>query len=119
MDLVLLLYGVAILRTFAWSRRLNTPISRGTKVAVVMVPVIAVLMWQFPYRLMYQSAFERVDVDGLRCYALGRNSSNVLLHCPDSEPPRNRVVSIADTRLHHRGVFESMFLPASLSQPTR
>jgi hypothetical protein len=68
---------------------------------------------------MYQSAFERQDVETMRCYALGNDGATVLLHCPDAEPPRNRILPANDVRLRHRGVYESMFLPATQSQPTR
>ena len=118
LDLLLLLYMVACIRTLAWARKTNATISRTARVSALIVPAFALVLWQLPYRAMYQSSFERVDLGSLRCYQLGRNESNVLLHCPDTAPPRNRIVPTGDERLRTRGVLESMFLPLQLSQPT-
>ncbi|HEV8393148.1 MAG TPA: serine/threonine-protein kinase [Vicinamibacterales bacterium] len=117
-DLFLLTYIIAGLRIMSRARKLNVPISRVAKLAAVTVPVLALLLWQFPYRLMYHSAFERVDLEEVRCYRLGEDTNLVLLHCPDVTPPRNRIVASTDPRLRNRGVTESIFMPASLSQPT-
>jgi protein kinase-like protein len=119
LDLWLLLFGIATFRTLSWARRVNSSVTRTTKALAITLPMVALVLWQYPYRLMYQSAFERVDLDTVRCYSLGSNGTNVLLHCPDIEPPRNRIVPVHDSRLHRRGVTESMFLPAQLSQPKR
>jgi hypothetical protein len=119
LDLLLLLYGVATLRVLAWARRRDSRVSRPARLAALIVPVFALVLWQLPYRLMYQSAFERVDLSGVRCYALGHDGARLLLHCPDTDPPRNRIVSSGDTRLRRRGVVENMFMPAQLSQPTQ
>jgi hypothetical protein len=118
-DLWLLLFGIATFRTLSWARRVNAGITRTMKALAITLPMVAAVLWQYPYRVVYQSAFERVDFENVRCYALGNNGSSALLHCPDIEPPRNRTVSVRDPRLHRRGVTESMFLPAHLSQPTR
>jgi len=119
LDLVLLSFGIAAVRSMAWARRINAPISRATKLLAASVPVLVLVLWQLPYRLMYHSDFPRVDVGNVRCYELGRSGSDLLLHCPDISPPRNRILSENDPALRRRGVAESMFLPAALSQPTR
>jgi len=116
-DLFLLLYVVAAIRVVTWARRMNSPIARPTKLAAAVVPILAIILWQVPFRLMYQSAFERVDLAGERCYRLGTREDQVLLHCPDVAPPRNRIVPSSDPTLRDRGVVESVFMPASLSQP--
>jgi len=119
LDLVLLLFAVIAYRSLSWAKRINATVSRAARVSALMIPVIVLVLWQLPYRLMYHSTFERVDLAEARCYELGSNATNVLLHCPDIKPPRNRIVPVGDVSLHRRGVFESVFLPATSSQPTR
>ena len=119
LDLLLLLHGLVCVRILTWARRVNAVIPSATKLAALMVPVVAMVLWQLPYRLVYQNTFERVDVGGTRCYQLGRNESDLLLHCPDVPAPRNRVVAANDPLLHRRGVVESMFVPANQSRPSR
>ena len=119
LDLLLLLHGLVCVRILAWARRENAAIPSATKLAALMVPVVAIVLWQLPYRLVYQNTFERVDVAATRCYQLGRSESDLLLHCPDVPAPRNRVVAANDPQLHRRGVVESMFVPANQSRPSR
>jgi hypothetical protein len=119
LDLVLLLFAVVAFRSLSWAKRINATVSRPAKVSAFMIPVIVLVLWQLPYRLMYHSTFERVDLAESRCYELGANATNLLLHCPDIPPPRNRIVGVDDPSLHRRGVFESVFLPEQSSQPTR
>ena len=102
LDLLVLLYVVACVRTLSRAHRTNSPISRTAKVSTLIVPAFALMLWQLPYRAMYQSSFDRVDLDNVRCYQLGSNETSVLLHCPDSDPPRNRIVPRGDQRLHPR-----------------
>jgi len=117
-DLFLLVYGVIALRILSAARKRSLHIATATRLAAVTVPVLALILWQVPYRLMYQSAFQRVDLEDLRCYRLGEDTSQVLLYCPDLAPPRSRLVRSTDPRLRDRGVFENIFMPASLSQPS-
>jgi hypothetical protein len=116
-DLLLLLYGLAVVRILTGARRANLQVARTIKVAAATVPVLALVLWQVPYRLMYHSTFQRVDLETVRCYRLGENTEQVLLHCPDAAPPRNRIVSSADPRLRDRGVAEHLFTSAGSSQP--
>jgi hypothetical protein len=119
LDVLLLLHGLVCVRILAWARRVNAVIPPAAKLAALMVPVVAMVLWQLPYRLVYQNTFERVDVADTRCYQLGRSESDLLLHCPDVPAPRNRVVAANDPLLHRRGVVESMFVPANQSRPSR
>ncbi|HET9272098.1 MAG TPA: serine/threonine-protein kinase [Vicinamibacterales bacterium] len=117
-DLFLLIYTIAIFRIVATAKQANVYISRAMKLAAATFPVLALILWNFPYRVMYQNTFERVDLETVRCYRLGESTRQVLLHCPDVAPPRNLIVSPTDTRLRDRGVRENIFMPANLSQPT-
>jgi hypothetical protein len=117
-DLFLLIYTIAILRIVATAKQANVFIPRTMKLAAATFPILALILWNFTYRVMYQNTFERVDLDTVRCYRLGEDSRQTLLHCPDVAPPRNRIVSSTDTRLRDRGVREKLLTPANLSQPT-
>ena len=75
----------------------------------VALTVAALAILTAPYRLFNHNQFERVDFAGQRCYDLGQRGSQVLLHCPDLEPPRNRIVAADDPQLRRTAVFESLF----------
>jgi len=74
------------------------------------------LLRELPYRIIYQSEAERVDLADARCYAIGKTEQQVLLHCPDLEKPRNQVVDKTDPRLRPRGIVESIFTPLAQSR---
>jgi hypothetical protein len=66
-----------------------------------------------PYRLLSYSAFPRVNFNGQRCYQTGTSGKQVLLFCPDTPPPRNRIVLAEDPAIEPTGVIESVFSPPS------
>jgi hypothetical protein len=57
----------------------------------------------------------RLDVAGERCYRIGENGEDWLIHCPDHEPPRNRVVKRTDPSLRDTGLKENLFTPREKS----
>jgi hypothetical protein len=75
----------------------------------ILVIVLLLLMLTVPYRVVVHNAFQRVDFDGQRCYQLGATDTDLLLHCPDTPPPRNKVVEARDRRLRRMPVVESIF----------
>jgi hypothetical protein len=76
--------------------------------------VLALLLIRaLPYRIVYQNRFPRVDLGDERCYEIGERRGELLLHCPDVRPPRNRVVTDSDPQLNRRGVVESVFTPGT------
>jgi serine/threonine-protein kinase len=119
LDLLLFLYCLASFSVMTAARRQGRPVHRWTKVSAFMVPALALMMWEMPYRLVYHSSMTRVDLGNTRCYELGRRSPNVLLHCPDITAPRNRIVLESDPSVRPRGVVESIFIPLVSSHPTR
>jgi len=116
-DGILLAYLIAYTRITTWARRINSPVPRATRMTAALLPVMALLMWQLPFRVVYQNTSERVDLANVRCYKLGENESSLLLHCPDVAPPRNRVVDRSNPALRFRGVVESIFVEANQSHP--
>jgi hypothetical protein len=82
-----------------------------TKFAGGGAVLCALLMLEVPYRLLYHNEFTRVTFAGARCYEIGRSTREVLLYCPDAEPPRIQRVTRDDVRLPPAGVIinESIF----------
>jgi hypothetical protein len=114
---VLILAGLAgtiSIRRAAVRRAVRIP--RGLTGVAFAIPVVAILLWEMPYRILFWSEFPRVDLGDAQCYQIGDNASNVLLHCPDLAPPRNRIVPAADPRLQPRPLVQSVFI--SPSAPT-
>jgi hypothetical protein len=118
LDMLLFLYTLAAYSVTAAARRQGRPVHRWTKASAFMVPVLALMMWEMPYRLVYHNALTRVDYAGARCYELARRPPSVLVHCPDIDPPRNRIVLESESSLRPRGVVESVFTPPGSSHPT-
>jgi hypothetical protein len=119
LDIVFFLYCLASFSVTAAGRRQGRPVQRWTKVSAFVVPALALMMWEMPYRIVYHNERTRVDLQDARCYELARRASSLLVHCPDIDPPRNRIVPQSDPSVRPRGVFESIFTPRVASQPTR
>jgi protein kinase-like protein len=79
-------------------------------IASAMLAIVAVLH-VFPYRILFQNQFERVDVAGARCYLLGEDGTEGFVFCPEAGPPRSRVIRTDAADVHRRGTFESIFTP--------
>ena len=73
--------------------------------------VIALVLCVFPYRIVWQNESPRYEVAGERCFAIGDRGDELLLHCPDRTPPRNRVVRRDDPAVHATGVRQNIFMP--------
>jgi hypothetical protein len=88
-----------------------TLIPSTTKFAGAAAVLCALLMLEVPYRLLYHNEFTRVSFVDQRCYEIGRATKEVLLYCPDAQPPRIRRVTEQDIRLPPAGVIinESIF----------
>jgi serine/threonine protein kinase len=111
LDFFTLIFAVAAVRV-ARLRALQ-PVRRGAGAlaAVIATLVLTVLLSQFPYRIVYQNKFERVDAAGDRCYIIGESTAQWLLFCPDNPPPRCRRVSRTDSSVRRSGKTESIFSP--------
>jgi len=84
----------------------------GAFAACAAVVVSILLLNEVPYRILWQNQAPRISYDGKRCYVIGRSSPELLIFCPDTSPPRNRVVRENDPLIHTTGVTESIFSPA-------
>jgi hypothetical protein len=97
-----------------WLLRLNWRRSAagiGAVAAVGALFAFATLMWDAPYRLLFQSERPRVLFENQRCYDLGRNDDERLLYCPESADPKVRRARTGDPRLQDTDVTESIFTP--------
>ena len=110
--LSVLLLGMAV----AWWRLLYVPstappVEKPTVVAGAALLVMTLVLLDVPFRLVYQSRGERVQMSGERCYDIGQARGSVLLFCPGTMP-RTRIVDADDARLRREGIVESIFTPA-------
>ena len=112
LDMFLLVFGVGFVYVLRVRRQSGRPIGNGPAIWAVSILSLAILLWEMPYRILWHNNFERVDFGSTRCYEIGERGAQVLLHCPDEAPPRNRIVSADDPRLKHRGALESVFTPS-------
>jgi len=109
LDVVIPLFIYGLYRVVRLRRREGS--RDGTAALTVFVGVIAVLvlMREWPYRVFNHRDFERVDLDGSRCYLNGESGAEFLVLCPAAEPPRNHVVRRDDPRLRRVGTSENIF----------
>lgn len=82
---------------------------RATAVVGIGLAVVTLIVLTLPYRIVWHSKFERVLLDGHRCYVIGANGVAMLLHCPEAMPVGNRIVRLGDPRVQHTGIVESIF----------
>jgi hypothetical protein len=109
-------FGMAVLRIY----RLR--VMRGVREGglafglVGVMFVVALGLCVAPYRIVWKNEALRYEVAGERCYAIGESGDELLMHCPDRVPPRNRVVRRDDPGVHATGVRQNIFTPAESSQ---
>jgi hypothetical protein len=109
LDWAVLGTGWATLRMIRMRRASARAVHPVYVAAVAAVFVLSTILWNAPYRVMFQSQLPRVDYAALRCYKLGASVTETLLFCPDAPQPRVRRVPAADARLKDTGVTESVF----------
>ena len=103
LDVLLLAFGCAIVR-IRWLRRARPPGQPGWPLTpIVTLAIATMLLSELPYRLLWQNQAERIEFAGNRCYVLGTNEGTGLIYCPDTPPPRIRVVEMNDRALQRLG----------------
>lgn len=117
LDMFILVFGLGFAYVLKVRRDRALPIGQGAFVCCVAILGLAVLLLEMPYQILWHNISERVDLDRTRCYKIGERPGEMLLHCPDEAPPRNRIVSAKDPRLKPRGTIESVFMPREQSLP--
>jgi hypothetical protein len=113
LTVLLLLFAAGLARVIQLRRRLGTRRGIGSLGALIAVVVSLLLLGELPYRIFSHSTAMLVDFRGMRCYLIGEDtgSARSLLYCPDSKPPRNKIVDRSDPALRPTGSIESIFTP--------
>jgi serine/threonine protein kinase len=96
-------------RLLRWEQRAARRVHPAHIIALTSVLVLSTVLWNGPYRVMFQSHRPRVEYAGQRCYNLGAAGAELLLFCPDAGAAKVRRVSAGDTRLRDTGITESVF----------
>jgi serine/threonine protein kinase len=117
LDIITLALGVGLFNVLRLRTRQSVQRGVGAVSVLAVVIGLTVLMCVLPYRVFYAEV-ERIDFADTRCYAIGKHENDLLLYCPDIDPPRNRVVAADDRSLHRRGIVESVFTPPEQSGRT-
>jgi hypothetical protein len=107
LDAIMLVLGYGSYGLFLRSKK------SGRRVApllgVLAVLVLTLVLWTFPYRILWHNQFEKVSFQGERAYIIGQKGDELLLHRPDAAPPRNRIVSVNEPELVRLQIQESIF----------
>jgi serine/threonine protein kinase len=109
----------------ALTRILRLRAARAVRDGVVPVAVVgvmlvlAILLLEAPYRIVWKNESRVLEVAGERCYQIGEDGDELLIHCPDRQPPRNRTVSRAVSAVHDTGVLQNIFTPLEKPSPTK
>ena len=85
--------------------RTRRPVPRGTALAGIAILALALVLLDFPYRLLsHDIDFTQVSWSGRSCHLLGNRGDARLIFCPDLPTPRIRAVPastvIADPRVY-------------------
>lgn len=111
LTVLLLVFSAGLLRVSQLRSRLGTRRGAGAVGALVAVVACLLLLNEVPYRILWKSKAMRVEFSGLRCYVIGEERARSLLFCPDTKPPRNRIVEKTDPAVRPSGVIENIFTP--------
>lgn len=89
-------------------------VSRGALLGVAAVTLLALGSLQLPYRLLRHNEFETAKWDGKQCYITGERTEDLLLFCPELQPPRNRIVQKKTKTVERLRLRENIFTRFSL-----
>jgi hypothetical protein len=117
LPLIVLGMVLAWMRVWRWERRSGARGDRAAGATGLALVVLALLLLEFPYRILRHSLFLRVAYDSERCYVIGDRGENLLLYCPDAPSPRNKVVDAGDPRVERTTTIESIFTPPPSHSP--
>ena len=112
LDVLVLVLSVAWLKVFRVWRKERSRAAVMPLIATIAVIAAAVLLWVTPYRIVFQSEFERIEIEGQRGYILGEREGELLIYLPEAARNERRlVISEGDSRLHRLHVMENVFSP--------
>jgi hypothetical protein len=108
MDMMVLAMLVGLIRIVRRSRTNSEPLPTGPVIGLVTLACLSLCFHAMAWRIIYMDRFSQVIVADQTCYAIGQNQDNVLVHCPQSAPPRNRLVSRNATTITPTGIEEEI-----------
>lgn len=104
------IFSVAVWYPVAKLVRKGQSINWGMVAGGAIVTCIALALLHFPYRVLYfNRVFDAASWNGAHCYIIGERSDDLLVFCPEAEPPRTRTITKGDGALQRLGVRESIF----------
>jgi hypothetical protein len=109
LDVLTLVLGLGFFKVLQLRKAEKTSEGLAGVATLALVIAIVVLMASFPYRTLNWRDFERVMMGGEQCYITGQSGNEFLVLCPQSSPPRNRVVRSDDPSLVRTGKVENVF----------
>jgi protein kinase-like protein len=112
LTILLLAFSAGLLRVVHLRSRNRTRGGAGPLTALAAVLALLLLLNELPYRIMWKNAAPRVWYESMRCYVTGDDGQRLLLYCPESPPPRTRLVARGDAAVRHTGIVESIFTPS-------
>jgi hypothetical protein len=110
-DILLLIVGYGMYRLVHLKTAQRSQLWTGAAPIVAALLVIILLLHIVPHRLMFLNKFERLDVNGERCYLIDELENDAFVFCTERKPPRNQVIRLDAPGVRRSGIFESMFVP--------
>ena len=107
--------AIAIGSVIAWWQvartvtRTGRSLSWGILAGGIAIALLSLVFLDFPYRLIYHADFDRARWNGADCYIIGDRGDDLLVFCPELQPPRNRIVTNGAGSVERVGVRESIF----------
>jgi hypothetical protein len=112
LDVLTAAFGAGLWRVVRLRSEQGVRHGAGTLMVGIAILALLVLANELPYRILWRSQFERIEVAGTRCYVIGEHGAEWLVYCPELDQPRNRIIARTDPSVHRTGVVESIFTPA-------
>ena len=109
LSIATLIFAIGFYKVVELRRRENARDGKGPVAMLGVVLGLMFLMNEAPYRTLHRRDFERVDLNGMRCYITGENGDEYLVLCPAAAPPRNRTIRRGDPQLRKLDIIENVF----------
>jgi hypothetical protein len=109
LTVLFLAFTAGFVRVLQMRAELGTRRGAGEVAAIAIVVASLLLLNEVPYRILWQNKGERIEYLGARCYVIGEAGEQWLVYCPDTPPPRNKVVGRTDPGVRRTGTVESIF----------
>ena len=115
---IALALATIVVRRRLKARNQSTPLAPA--VAAIALIASGMILMEFPWQILWQARFPRVEYEGESCFAVGKTEDDQLLFCPSSAESKTRVVGPGDPRVVSTGVIDNLFrLPEKQSGSDR